>query len=145
MNTPRRPAPAATPAPAAPPAPAATPAPAPRPTLADATRGRILFGGDYNPEQWPDEVHEEDLRLMKEAGVSLVSVGIFSWASVEPRPGVGVLDQVVGDPARVDVALREDRPGHRGDGEEQEEEQGGPHARQLSPRPPRHPECAEPG
>jgi beta-galactosidase len=49
--------------------------------------GRIAYGGDYNPEQWPEEVHAEDMRLMKDAGVSLVSLGIFSWALVEPRPG----------------------------------------------------------
>ncbi|MGP4016187.1 beta-galactosidase [Saccharopolyspora sp. 5N708] len=48
---------------------------------------RIAYGGDYNPEQWPEEVWAEDVRLMKQAGVSLVSVGIFSWALVEPRPG----------------------------------------------------------
>ncbi|MGH3379605.1 MAG: beta-galactosidase [Actinoallomurus sp.] len=58
----------------------------------------IAYGGDYNPEQWPEQVWEEDVRLMKEAGVSLVSVGIFSWASVEPRPGeydFGWLDRVM--------------------------------------------------
>ncbi|WP_202125780.1 beta-galactosidase [Actinomadura physcomitrii] len=58
----------------------------------------IAYGGDYNPEQWPQEVWDEDVRLMKEAGVCLVSVGIFSWASVEPRPGrydFGWLDQVM--------------------------------------------------
>ncbi|WP_433463384.1 beta-galactosidase [Spirillospora sp. CA-128828] len=58
----------------------------------------IAYGGDYNPEQWPEEVWEDDVRLMKEAGVSLVSVGIFSWASVEPRPGeydFGWLDRVL--------------------------------------------------
>jgi beta-galactosidase len=49
--------------------------------------GRIAYGGDYNPEQWPEEVQDEDMRLMKEAGVSLVSLGIFAWAKVEPRPG----------------------------------------------------------
>jgi beta-galactosidase len=48
---------------------------------------RIAFGGDYNPEQWPEEVWAEDVVLMRQAGVSLVSVGIFSWAEVEPRPG----------------------------------------------------------
>src|SRR3954470_13348745 len=60
--------------------------------------GRIAYGGDYNPEQWPEQVWEEDLRLMKEAGVSLVSVGIFSWATVEPEPGTydfGWLDRVM--------------------------------------------------
>jgi beta-galactosidase len=46
-----------------------------------------LYGGDYNPEQWPEEVWKEDVRLMQEAGVNLVSLGIFSWAKLEPRPG----------------------------------------------------------
>ncbi|MGR6973040.1 beta-galactosidase [Streptomyces cynarae] len=58
-----------------------------RPTLADATRGRILFGGDYNPEQWPEETWHEDVRLMKDAGVNSVTLGVFSWAKLEPHPG----------------------------------------------------------
>jgi beta-galactosidase len=49
--------------------------------------GRLLYGGDYNPEQWPREVWEEDVRLMGEAGVNLVTVGIFSWAHLEPTEG----------------------------------------------------------
>lgn len=48
---------------------------------------KILFGGDYNPEQWPTEVWAEDMKLMTGAGVSLVSAGIFSWSMVEPAPG----------------------------------------------------------
>ncbi|MBT2489803.1 beta-galactosidase [Streptomyces sp. ISL-96] len=48
---------------------------------------RLAFGGDYNPEQWPEEVWQEDVRLMREAGVTMVSVGIFSWALLEPEPG----------------------------------------------------------
>lgn len=48
----------------------------------------LAYGGDYNPEQWPLEVQEEDVRLMQEAGVNLVSLGIFSWASIEPDEGV---------------------------------------------------------
>ena len=48
----------------------------------------LLYGGDYNPEQWPEEVWLEDVRLMQEAGVNLVTVGIFSWALLEPDPGV---------------------------------------------------------
>ncbi|MFF7949457.1 beta-galactosidase [Streptomyces griseorubiginosus] len=47
----------------------------------------IAFGGDYNPEQWPEEVWAEDVRLMREAGVNMVSVNIFSWALLEPREG----------------------------------------------------------
>ncbi|MDQ0753555.1 beta-galactosidase [Streptomyces africanus] len=48
----------------------------------------IAYGGDYNPEQWPEEVWVEDMRLMREAGVTMVSVGIFSWALLEPAEGV---------------------------------------------------------
>jgi beta-galactosidase len=47
----------------------------------------IAYGGDYNPEQWPEEVWAEDMRLMREAGVNMVSVGIFSWALLEPKEG----------------------------------------------------------
>ncbi|GAC1655354.1 MAG: beta-galactosidase [Candidatus Dormibacteraceae bacterium] len=48
----------------------------------------LLYGGDYNPEQWPEDVWPEDVRLMREAGVNLVSIGIFSWSRLEPAPGV---------------------------------------------------------
>jgi len=48
---------------------------------------RIAYGGDYNPEQWPEEVWAADVTLMREAGVNLVSVGIFAWAMLEPAPG----------------------------------------------------------
>ena len=51
----------------------------------------ILFGGDYNPEQWTpamgydgETIWHDDLRLMREAGVNLVTVGIFSWAALQP-------------------------------------------------------------
>lgn len=57
------------------------------PSSLDAARGRLMFGGDYNPEQWPREVWHEDVRLMREAGVNLATVGVFSWARLEPRPG----------------------------------------------------------
>ena len=48
---------------------------------------QIIYGGDYNPEQWSPEVWEEDVRLMQEAGVNRVSLGIFAWAKLEPEPG----------------------------------------------------------
>ncbi|OIJ65678.1 beta-galactosidase [Streptomyces mangrovisoli] len=47
----------------------------------------LQYGGDYNPEQWPEETWAEDMRLMREAGVTLVSVGIFSWSLLEPAEG----------------------------------------------------------
>ncbi|MFE9611318.1 beta-galactosidase [Streptomyces sp. NPDC006012] len=46
----------------------------------------ILYGGDYNPEQWPEEVWAEDARLMRKAGVTMVTVGVFSWARLQPGP-----------------------------------------------------------
>lgn len=52
-----------------------------------APAGHLLYGGDYNPEQWPREVWDEDVRLMREAGVNLVTVGIFAWAHLEPTEG----------------------------------------------------------
>jgi beta-galactosidase len=48
----------------------------------------IAYGGDYNPEQWPVEIWHEDVALMREAGVNLVSVGIFSWGLIETSEGV---------------------------------------------------------
>ncbi|MFJ8810159.1 beta-galactosidase [Streptomyces sp. NPDC102490] len=68
------------------------------PNLSDATGRRILYGGDYNPEQWPEETWPEDVRLMKAAGVNSVTLGVFSWSRLEPRPGVhdfGWLDRLM--------------------------------------------------
>ncbi|WP_258058912.1 beta-galactosidase [Arthrobacter sp. B1805] len=42
------------------------------------------YGADYNPEQWPEEVWPEDVARMQEAGVTMVSLGIFSWARIQP-------------------------------------------------------------
>ncbi len=47
----------------------------------------IAYGGDYNPEQWSRDTWHEDVVLMREAGVNLVSVGIFSWALIEIAEG----------------------------------------------------------
>lgn len=47
----------------------------------------LRYGGDYNPEQWTRETWLEDIELMKQAGVNLVSVGIFNWGLIEPREG----------------------------------------------------------
>jgi beta-galactosidase len=58
----------------------------------------LAYGGDYNPEQWPEEVWEQDVALMRDARVTLVSVGIFAWGMLEPRPGeyeFGWLDRVL--------------------------------------------------
>lgn len=48
---------------------------------------RILYGADYNPEQWDEAVIDDDIQKMQDAGVNMVSLGIFSWATFEPHPG----------------------------------------------------------
>jgi beta-galactosidase len=58
----------------------------------------IAFGADYNPEQWPEDIWAQDVALMGEAGVSMVTVGVFSWALLEPSEGsyeFGWLDRVM--------------------------------------------------
>jgi beta-galactosidase len=60
--------------------------------------GGLAYGGDYNPEQWPEETWADDVRRMREAGVNLVTVGVFSWALLEPADGTyefGWLDRVL--------------------------------------------------
>ena len=71
----------------------------------------LSLGGDYNPEQWPVEVQVQDVELMREAGVNLVTLAVFSWAWLEPSPGemdFGWLDDVVerlhGAGIRIDLA-----------------------------------------
>lgn len=55
----------------------------------------IAYGGDYNPDQWPEATWREDAVLMREAGVTLVSVGVFSWSRLQPAPDRWDLDWLV--------------------------------------------------
>lgn len=69
---------------------------------------RIWYGGDYNPDQWPEEVWDDDVRLMKKAGVNLVSVGIFSWAKIETSEGVydfDWLDRIIDKLGEAGIAV----------------------------------------
>lgn len=50
------------------------------------------YGADYNPEQWPEDIWPEDIERMREAGVTMVSLGIFAWARIQPAEGVVELD-----------------------------------------------------
>ncbi|WP_203579935.1 beta-galactosidase [Microbacterium hibisci] len=52
----------------------------------------MLYGADYNPDQWPEEVWDEDVRLMQEAGVNIVSLGIFAWSRIQPAEDVWDFD-----------------------------------------------------
>ena len=50
---------------------------------------RFLHGGDYNPDQWLDQpdILEQDLVFMQDTGSNTVSIGMFSWATLEPEEG----------------------------------------------------------
>lgn len=72
---------------------------------------RLWYGGDYNPEQWPTDMWDEDVRLMQRAGVTVATVGVFSWAKLEPADGVfefgwleDILDRLHAGGIRVDLA-----------------------------------------
>nr|WP_197981224.1 beta-galactosidase [Frigoribacterium sp. CFBP 8754] len=59
----------------------------PQRTALDLGLDGLVFGCDYNPEQWSRETWVEDVALMREAGVNLVAINIFGWSHVEPEPG----------------------------------------------------------
>ena len=48
-----------------------------------------LHGGDYNPEQWLDrpDILKKDIEYFKKAHINTVSMGMFSWAVLEPEEG----------------------------------------------------------
>jgi beta-galactosidase len=59
---------------------------------------KIPFGGDYNPEQWPEEVWKQDYQLFDQARIDTVTVGVFTWGLTQPGPDVydfTTLDRIV--------------------------------------------------
>lgn len=58
----------------------------------------ILYGGDYNPNQWPRETWKEDIRLFNKAGINSATINVFSWAKIQPSEHeyyFDELDQIV--------------------------------------------------
>jgi beta-galactosidase len=65
-------------------------------TLPQSTK--IPYGGDYNPEQWPEEVWARDYELFDLARIDTVTLGVFAWALTQPAPDrydFGLLDRIV--------------------------------------------------
>ncbi|OTN76158.1 hypothetical protein A5886_001235 [Enterococcus sp. 8G7_MSG3316] len=59
---------------------------------------RILFGGDYNPNQWPQDIWQEDMQMFKKANINSATINVFSWAQIQPSEHVydfSELDQIV--------------------------------------------------
>ncbi|CAG7641136.1 beta-galactosidase [Actinacidiphila bryophytorum] len=58
------------------------------------------YGGDYNPEQWPQEVWKQDYRLFDSARIDTVTLGVFTWALTQPAEETydfTVLDRIVAE------------------------------------------------
>lgn len=55
---------------------------------------KIPYGGDYNPEQWPEDSWEEDMRLLKLAHIDLVTLNVFSWAMLQPDEDTYCFDKL---------------------------------------------------
>ena len=71
---------------------------------------RVYHGGDYNPDQWPESVWPDDMRLMRAAGVTLVTLPVFGWQALNPAEGVFTfdwLDRIIAhlDAAGIDLCL----------------------------------------
>ena len=49
---------------------------------------RILFGGDYNPNQWPKEVWKQDMAYFKDAHINSATINVFSWAKIQPSENI---------------------------------------------------------
>jgi beta-galactosidase len=47
----------------------------------------FYLGMDYYPEQWPKELWDQDLQMMKDANVSVVRIAEFTWSLMEPEDG----------------------------------------------------------
>ncbi len=56
--------------------------------IEDSKIHEILYGGDYNPEQWSEDIWEKDMYLLKKAGINIVTLNVFSWASIQPSEDV---------------------------------------------------------
>lgn len=52
---------------------------------------RILYGGDYNPNQWGKEVWKEDMRIFKDARINSATINVFSWERSSHRKILTIL------------------------------------------------------
>ncbi len=45
---------------------------------------KIPFGGDYNPEQWDEETRKNDMKMLPQADIDILTLNVFSWAKLQP-------------------------------------------------------------
>ena len=56
--------------------------------------GRILYGGDYNPNQWPKEIWQQDMTYFKDAHINSATINVFSWAKIQPAEDTYYFDEL---------------------------------------------------
>lgn len=67
-------------------------------TMVDNKLKKMPYGGDYNPEQWDEQTWQEDMRLLRDAGIDIVTLNVFSWALIQPDEETydfSMLDRIV--------------------------------------------------
>ena len=52
------------------------------------------FGCAWYPEHWPESRWDEDLTMMRAAGMNTVRIAEFAWSSIEPHEGTFTLDWI---------------------------------------------------
>ena len=68
----------------------------------------FLFGGDYNPEQWPKETWSKDIAVFKQAKINSASINIFAWDSLQPNEDqydFSQLDEIVANLSQADFKI----------------------------------------
>ena len=69
---------------------------------------RILYGGDYNPNQWPREIWKEDMQIFRDAHINSATINVFSWAKLQPSEETydfSELDEIVDMLSKEDYDL----------------------------------------
>ena len=56
--------------------------------------GRILYGGDYNPNQWPKEIWDQDMVYFRDAHINSATINVFSWAKIQPAEDTYYFDEL---------------------------------------------------
>lgn len=62
--------------------------------MTKAVFNRVLYGGDYNPNQWPKDIWQEDMRIFKQADINSATINVFSWAKIQPSENDYYFDEL---------------------------------------------------
>src|SRR3990167_665250 len=56
--------------------------------FAQVKNDKLLFGVAYYDEYMPYERLDQDIKMMKEAGINVVRIAESTWSTMEPQEGV---------------------------------------------------------